>query len=142
MDTCNCLFLCSEMKCRCLLMSLYCVYIEGKPGVGKSTLVQSHFRNVYVVSETGKFFMNNFDDSYDCIVFDEFELENFPRVVLYRLLDGLPVQLPQKHSTALLYERKVPVFFLCNFHLPCDEAFRRRVYYYYMNYHELECTGC
>ena len=134
---------CNVSKERCCLLKCFdVIFIKDAPGVGKSTFVQSHFRNFFLVGNGDTFFMHRFDDSYDAIVFDEFNAADFPRVTLYRLMDRIPVYLPQKHDSALLYKCNIPIVFLSNFDMPECPAFRRRVYYYEFAFHNFECEGC
>ena len=51
-----CVFVCNVEKERCcLLCCLNNVYLHGQHGVGKSTSVQNHFKNPFIVSEKGNF---------------------------------------------------------------------------------------
>ena len=92
------------------------LYIHGKPGVGKSFIVGQAIHELgcerVFMSVPGSFFFGNFkNESYDIIVFEEFEYDTYKSNFwqIKRVIEGKSIGVDCKNETPRCIKVKRPV---------------------------------
>lgn len=109
------------------------VYLYGPSGTGKTFTLSLLLRelglsNAYM-PVPGQFFFGDFTNSYDCVMFEEFDFDRFKLNFsqIKRLLNAERFSVDVKGSRQRIIVARCPVFFVSNFEPPYDRAFTRRI---------------
>lgn len=91
------------------------VFVVGPLNVGKTSLVLKYLEWLSVFRPgLGEFFLSELDHSFDCILFDDFFLSNYPLTVLLHLLEGSEFRPQRKFRRKTAITWKKPVVILSN----------------------------
>lgn len=106
------------------------LYLYGKTGTGKSSLIESLINPGTCFHPTeGKFFLNGFlEENHKIILFEEFNIKKYDESYLKRLTENKPYSYPQKFQQALHLENpNIIIIFISNDEPNFSDALTRRL---------------